>query len=114
MFKKRLRLDPIDRNCDPSINWGLCCLCMQGGDLICPLKSNSPDNSDAYKTLANNLKKLHSLSSLPANINLDLLNDGGGIEQTLTKNSASWHRECYNQCRKKTLTKLENVCVNYR
>ena len=77
-------LSPVQKT-----NWALCALCQE------EKKENLMKNTEnGYKTLSINLPELHKYHALPLNINIDRLDDGSGIEQTLTKNNARWHKTC--------------------
>ena len=47
-----------------------------------------------YKTLASNILLLHDLSQLSPSIKLDRLDDGDGLEATLIKRQAKYHKTC--------------------
>jgi hypothetical protein len=58
-----------------------------------------------YSTLATNL--LQDLNMVPLNINVSRLNDGSnGIEETLTRHKAKWHKTYYILC---NATKVERA-----
>ena len=51
-----------------------------------------------YSTLAVNLLKFQDLGAVPIGVPLANLDDGSGIESTLRKNEACWHKSCFNSC----------------
>ena len=87
---KRLKL--ADQGCAApaqATDWNICALCQKhGGKLLNP----SPQG---YATLATNLASFQELNKVPQNINIARLNDGGGIEETLSSHKAKWHKSCY-------------------
>ncbi len=53
-----------------------------------------------YVSLAKDLLQFQDLGHMPTELNLDRLDDGGGVEATLIAHSALWHKTCrlkYNQ-----------------
>ncbi len=45
-------------------------------------------------SLARDLLELQELRQIPAELDLDRLDDGNGIEATLMTNRAQWHKTC--------------------
>jgi len=85
-----------DSSAEPdNINWELCCLCQEETDdhLQCPINAKGP--KCGYEYLANNLLEFQKLNSLPSNVNLDMLDEGSGIAETLKSHSAKYHKSCY-------------------
>ena len=82
------------------IDWSLCVLCQQPspGHLIDPRNGRSHEKPKGYRTLAVNLEELLSLNALPLNIDLSRLDDGSGIEETMTTIFAKWHKSCLVLC----------------
>lgn len=79
------------------IDWSLCILCQKNSqeNLQCPAnKSKRADKGAGYKSVAENLEHFFELGVLPFDISVDQLNDGSGIENTLVRNNASWHKSC--------------------
>ena len=78
-----------------SINWELCFLCQEEKDdhLQCPV--NAKGHKCGYKYLATNLLEFKKLNSLPININLEKLDEGSGIAETLRSHHAMYHKSCY-------------------
>ena len=57
-----------------------------------------------HRSLVEQLISFNELGHMPINIDIKQLDDGGGIEATLARNRAGWHKSCrlkFNQ------TKLE-------
>ena len=92
-MSKRLKLAP--RECATSVqptNWDICALCQEhGGTLINP-------SATGYLSLATNLSAFHELNKVPLNINVSRLDDGDGMEKTMAKHKARWHKTCYVLC----------------
>ena len=79
-----------------SSDWKLCVLCQKRKEesLQCPANSKRTDLGAGYKSLAENLLLFNGLGMVPFAINLEQLNGGSGVENTLLKNKASWHKSC--------------------
>lgn len=94
------------------IKWDLCCFCQSSDtvSLICP--SNNPIKNlrnQGYTTIASNLTELTDLEyTLPCGRNVNILDEGDGIEACLIKYKARWHQSCaikFRNPRFKTLLK---------
>ena len=44
--------------------------------------------------MAQNLVRFHEIGQLPSTVQLDCLDEGEGVEATLTANKAQWHKSC--------------------
>ena len=77
-----------------SIDWKLCVLCQKRKEerLQCPANSKRTDLGAGYKSLAENLLLFIDLGMVPFAISFEQLNDGSGVENTLLKNKALWHK----------------------
>ena len=77
-------------------NWNICVLCQEdtGATLQCPVNSKRGYTGHGYISLAANLTKFSELGQIPMNIDIATLNDGDGIELTLQRHSARWHKAC--------------------
>ena len=78
------------------IDWSKCILCNDNertGDDKLTIPDDKVSNS-GYTTLAKTLEELVELGELPPKIDLNNINDGSGIEQTLKKNRAGFHKFC--------------------
>ena len=89
-------------------NWELCVLCQEdtGAALQCPANCLRASVGDGYISLAGHLTKFSELGRIPMNIDTARVNDGDGIEATLRRHNARWHKACrlkFNQ------TKLERL-----
>ena len=107
------------------INWNLCVLCQENGTgLQCPyaFKSNQASVGSGYKTLAEQLVKFSELGHMPINVDIKQLDEGDGIEATMMRNHAGWHKICrikFNQTKldrlqKRTKEKTSSSVVHTR
>ncbi|CAC5388314.1 unnamed protein product [Mytilus coruscus] len=62
--------------------------------LQCPSSAKQSDTSAGYKTLSENLEQFNEINCLPTSLDLNQLNDGSGIQNTLIKSNAKWHKKC--------------------
>lgn len=78
-------------------DWNKCIVCQSDTDeqLQCPKSTKRANIGAGYVTIADNLLKFKDLNCLPTSINLDSLDDGSGLQSTLMKNNARWHKSCY-------------------
>src|SRR6218665_3940540 len=81
-------------NFKPSTDWGHCCLCQQEKHEKLP-QPNFKQETNGYKTLQTNIEILQSLFALPIPINPTRLDNGTGVENTLSQNQAKYHSSCY-------------------
>ena len=95
MSKRHILIDPTQsaRSKHPkpylTINWELCALCQveTGEALQCPASSGKPPVGIGYVSLAKDLLGCHELGQIPAELDLDRLDDGSSIEATLMTNN---------------------------
>lgn len=79
-------------------DWSLCCLCQlqdksNTKDLRYPYKKDCYHT--AYQTLEDDLNKfVKNVVPLPLGVNLECLDDGSGIANTLLNNKATYHHGC--------------------
>ena len=66
--------------------------------LICPAKSNRTDIGAGYYTFGDKLSSFRSVGNKPLPIDLNRLDEGDGISNTLTRNHAKWHASCRLKC----------------
>ena len=79
-----------------STNWKPYCLCQKSRKekLVTPFKVTRTDqNGSGYQKLSQNLRKFNRLGTKTEE--LDRLDDGHGLEETLKANEAVYHRSCY-------------------
>ena len=69
-----------------SIDWDLCILCQEktGEALQCPYAIKGDKLGTGYKSLADHLISFSQLGHMPMTVDLQQLDDGNGIEETLT------------------------------
>ena len=92
------------------INWDLCALCQlenTNEKLVSPANDKRKDRGSGYKSLANNLPKFEEFGQLPIQVPLSVLDEGGGIEETLRSHQASWHKSCFNKCSSAKMTRAQ-------
>ena len=87
-------------------NWELCVLCQEdtGAALQRPVNSR---RASGYTSLAAHLAKFFELGHKPMNIDIARLDNGGGIEATLMRHSARWHKACHLKVNQTKLDRLE-------
>ena len=81
------------------IDWKSCILC-QGNTyeaLVSPANSKRKDIGAGYTSLAHNLTQFIEIDVKPFVFDIKDLDDGSGIENTLTRNKAVWHKSCRNK-----------------
>ena len=78
-------------------NWNLCALCQEdkAEALQCPAESKRYNVGAGYATLAENIHKFDELGWMPMHVCTSRLNEGDGIESTLSRYKACWHKSCY-------------------
>ncbi|KAG7156773.1 hypothetical protein Hamer_G032217 [Homarus americanus] len=78
-----------------SVNWELCVICQdrKAERLIYPAASKRHDGGAGYKSLADNLLAFNELGKV-LGVNIEGLDEGEGIERTLTTRQAKWHKSC--------------------
>ena len=110
MPKRHILVDPTQQSTSKrtkpptSTNWDICVLCQEdtGEPLQCPLRAKRQSKvGTGYSSLAENLLQFQTLQHVPLDINLECLDDGGGIESTLMVHQAKWHKKCQLQFNKK-------------
>ncbi len=102
MATKKLKLLSSSVPAVQPTDWTLCVLCQQSSSepLRDPSKCKNRSQSKGYETLADNLRSLDELNSLPLSIKISRLDDGTSIEETLRLHNAKWHKTCYVMCNK--------------
>ena len=69
---------------------------------------NKANFGSGYKSLAEYLIQFQSLGCVPMDIDINRLDDGDGIEATLIRHQAYWHKACrlnFNQTKLDQLNK---------
>ena len=85
-------------------NYELCALCQKeiDDDIMNPSEHKGLNRASGYATLAKNLPEFNKI---------DRINDGSGIENTLQKNKAFYHKSCYKQfCNMKLERAQKQAC----
>ena len=78
------------------IDWAKCVVCQSDTDekLVCPANSTRTSFGSGYTTFADNLLKFQEIGELPVSIDVRLLDEGHGVEETLKLKKAVWHKSC--------------------
>lgn len=78
------------------VDWNKCFLCqaVTSEPVKCPASSKRKDKSAGYKYMAENIKKFHEMNQLPFSVNVEQLDEGHGMEQTLLLHNAVVHKSC--------------------
>ena len=86
---------PRDYQCCQTI----CIICQEHSNepLQCPAKSKRNDVGAGYTSLANNIRIFQQIKATQSFFNPKNVDDGSGIESTLPKNDALWHKSCRNK-----------------
>ena len=73
------------------------CICQEdtGAALHCPITTLRASTGGGYISLAAHLTKFSELGQISVNIDIARLDDGDGIEGTLRRHSAQWHKACH-------------------
>ena len=96
-------------NCCLEFDWESCCLCQLLTDQNINFHSVVQGTEDGYSHLSDVLPIFSSMGEL--DFDLNVLNDGSGIKQTLIKNKAKYHPQCH---RKNNKTKLDRKVKQFR
>ena len=72
-----------------AINWKLCVLCHE--TLQCPARSSKLLVGSGYMSLAENLNQFKDFGIVPMDLDVEKLDEGIGIQETLMIHSAKWH-----------------------
>lgn len=77
-------------------NWDRCFICQQDTKekLIHPSLFNREHDRTGYDTIARNVPLFHKINALPILLSPTRLDEGDGIENTLTRNRAKYHSSC--------------------
>ena len=77
------------------MDWSLCFLCQENKKGVPLTEPDTRKNkSSGLESLEQFIIEYHNINALPHNLNMNHINDGSGISQTLIKNKAKWHRDC--------------------
>ena len=77
-------------------NWDRCFICQQvtKEKLIQPSLFNREHDRTGYDTIAKDIPLFHEINALPILLSPTRLDEGDGIESTLTRNKAKYHSIC--------------------
>jgi len=79
------------------MDWDKCVICQKHtkDDLQCPANSKRNDGDAGYASFSNNVLEFKSIDAIPlTGLNIALLDEGQGIEETLRQRKAVWHKKC--------------------
>jgi hypothetical protein len=76
--------------------------------LVCPALGKKRQTGDGYKTLEDDLLGFQSIGCLPQIINMDSLNEGSGISNTLKTHFVRWHKSCRDKINSTKLDRAKN------
>ena len=100
-----------ERDDGTSVDWTKCILCQQttSEPLQCPGNSGRSDIEcgTGYRTLASNILQFSKIRSLPRPINVEKLDEGGGIAETFMQRKAKFHKSCRNKFSNMKLERAE-------
>ena len=65
---------------------------------MCPLNNTRKNYGPGYKSLADDLQQFREIGELPIQGSLSSLDEGNGIEVTLKRHEAKWHKSCFKKC----------------
>ena len=112
MAKKFQLVDTFEQRTPttPETNWKLCLVCQEETteSLICPGLSKRRHPESGYTTMTANLVKFDELGELPRTVQLQILDEGQGVEVTMVAHQAKWHKhvcsntitQCYEEQRR--------------
>ncbi len=108
----------IDSVVNSAMEWKLCIICQTKTQevLQCPALSKRKDVGTSYHSFARNIEEFQKIGAVPLHVSIEDLNDGQGIESTLSSRKALWHKSCRNafsnarleRARKRKLENEEN------
>ena len=94
-------------------NYELCALCQKEIDDVKmnPSERKGLNRASGYATLARNIPEFNKIGKMPLDLDIDRINDGSGIENTLQKNKAFYHKSCHKQfCNMKLERAQKQAC----
>ena len=91
-----------------NFDWNKCIFCQKltREKLICPGLSRKSDVGAGYKTLSDHVSGYKELGALPQCVNLNVWDEGDGVESTCLRNNACWHPKCRQLLHSTTLDRL--------
>ena len=81
----------------PDIDWNKCFICQEDSaeNLRCRLNSKVGNAQESYASFVERTRKFKCFKELLAHMNLESLEDGAELGQSLLKHSAKDHKKCY-------------------
>ena len=92
-------------------DWSKCLLCQE---VTSEVKCLDVGAGKGYSTLSLNITCFSELNELPMPIDLRHLDEGNGVEATLRKNKAKWHKFCHSKFNITKLKRAEKRKIFYR
>ena len=65
---------------------------------MCSLNSTRKNYASGYKSFADIIQQFREIGELPIQASFSSLDEGNGIEETLKRHEAKWHKSCFNKC----------------
>ena len=84
-------------------------ICQDMKKLKLPYSQGREDQS-GYESLANMIIEFDEIGTIKCNLDIDRINDGSGVMQTLEKNHAGFHRDC--KLKLYSLLRRERSCIS--
>jgi len=80
----------------PSLNWQKCIFCQKESwsKTVCAADSKRTDIGCGYRTLSEAVDSLRTIGKLLASLNMDIWDEGAGIENTCKERKARWYSQC--------------------
>ena len=77
-------------------NWAICVLCQRvtREALQCPARSCKAPIGSGYTSLAQHLLQFKAHGHMPMDVAVEQLDEGDGLETTMRRHHASWHKTC--------------------
>ena len=91
-----------------ALNRELCVFCQTETNeaLQCPARSSKLPVGSGYMSLADNLSQFKDLGIIPLDLDVEKLDKGIGIQETLMIHSAKWHKTCSLKFNKQALQRV--------
>ncbi len=70
------------------------CQLVKGEALQCPARSSKAPIGSGYASLAQHLLQFKAHGHVPMDLDIERLDEGDGMEATMRKHNASWHKTC--------------------
>ena len=112
---KRLEFVDIDQqsSVSPITDWSKCVICQEQTEekLECPANSKRRDSGAGCRSFVQNIQLFQEMNILPTSLNLERLDQGDVIEETLMVKKASWHKSCWCKFNSTKLKEQKNVSL---